>query len=199
MRYLITALLFLGFATVAASTDESIATIGKLTIIHGNNLSPEDEEFVKKEVKSHQYKTSTMASEIGERVRYALQRRGYFKVFVHDPVVAVLSKETYPEIVDVKVNIDEGDIYRLKNIGFTNTLVFTPPELRSQFQIADGDIFDRDKIAAGLEGLRRLYVSKGYSNFAAVPETELNNNTHTVALVVHLDEGAHEGNPSNRQ
>ena len=199
MRYLIAALLLFGFATVSASADESIATIGKLTIIHGNNLSPENEEFVKQEVKAHQYKTSTMASEIGERVRYALQRRGYFKVFVHDPVVAVLSKETYPEIVDVKVSVDEGEIYRLKTIGFTNTLVFTPPELRSQFQIADGDIFDREKIATGLEGLRRLYGSKGYTNFSAVPETDLNNNTHTVALVVHLNEGAHEGNSANRR
>lgn len=198
MRYLITALLLFGFTTASVCADESIAAIEKLTIVHGDKLSPENEEFVTQDVKSHQYKTSTMASEIGERVRYAMQRRGYFKVFVHDPIVTVLTKDTDPEIVDVSVKVDEGDIYRLKNIGFTNTLVFTPPELRSQFQIGDGDIFDREKIAAGLEGLHRLYISKGYSNFSAVPEIELEKNTHTVSLVVDLHEGAREGGSANR-
>jgi outer membrane protein insertion porin family len=196
MRFLISLVLLAGFAAVMVGADESSAVVGKLTLNHTGTASTDTQDFVVQQVKSHEYKSANL-EEIAERVRFAFQQVGYFKVIVHDPVFTVVNKEAHPEVVDVNVNVDEGQIYRLKDITFGSTGVFTPPELRSQFPIADGDVFDRTKISQGLEGIRDLYVTKGYAKFTAVPETQVDESQHTVALVVQLDSGA-RGGDSNR-
>ncbi len=38
------------------------------------------------------------------------------------------------------------------------------------FPIKDGDVFDRDKIAKGLDNLRKAYGQLGYINYTSVPE-----------------------------
>src|SRR4051794_3319251 len=169
MRFFITLVLLVGCAAVLVSADESAVAVGKLTINHAGNASAETQDFVVQQVKSHEYKSANLV-EIAERVRFAFQQVGYFKVVVHDPVFTVVDKGAHPEVVDVSVSVDEGQIYRLKDITFGSTGVFTPPELRSQFPIADGDVFDRSKIGQGLAGIRHLYLSKGYAKFTAVPE-----------------------------
>ena len=172
------------------TADERAVVVGRLALTHPDNLSIEDREFVVQEVKSHRYK-STDLDEIAERVRFAFQRRGYFKVLVNDPVFRIASRDNHRDILDVSVSVEQGEIYRLKNIQFKSTSVFvpTPAELRRQFRIADRDIFDRQKIAAGLENLRRLYGTKGFVNFSAVPDTQIDEESHTVSLVIDLDAG----------
>lgn len=197
MRYLMTVLLLFGFNAVLVRADDEAVVIRSFTVIHTGKLSTENEEFVIQEVKSHDYRSSNL-NEIALRVRLAFQRRGYFKVIAHDPVFNVVSRDTDREIVDVSVKVDEGEIYRLKNIAFTGSRIFSPPELRSQFRIADGDILDRDKVTEGLEGLRRIYVSKGYLKFSAVPETHIDENEHTISLNIDLDQGVREGDSSSR-
>lgn len=175
-------------ATQVSTTDERAVVVGRLTLTHADNLSITDREFVVREVTRHHYK-STDLDEIAERVRYAFQRRGYFKVLVHDPVFRIAGNDNRREVVDVRVSVEQGARYRLKDIRFKSVSVFTPAELRRQFRIADGDIFDRLKIASGLEYLRRLYGTKGYVNFSAVPDTEVDEKTHRVSLTIDLDTG----------
>lgn len=62
--------------------------------------------------------------------------------------------------------------------------------MRTAFLIADGEIFDREKIAAGLENLRSLYGTNGYVNFVAVPETTIDEDARSISLKVDLDEGS---------
>lgn len=176
-------------AAEAITADEGAVSVRTLTLTHTGNLSVEDEKSVIQEVKSHKYK-STDLDEVGERVRFALQRHGFFKVLVNDPVFRVITREQDREIVDVTVAVEEGQIYMLGSMKFSDATVFTPEELRRQFRIADGDIFDREKIAEGLEGLRHLYATKGYVNFSAVPQQEIDETAHTVSLLIDLDSGA---------
>jgi outer membrane protein assembly factor BamA len=197
MHRLFSVPLFLVFLTLTAVArraedahigDPRAVSIRTLTLTHTNNLSVEDQNFVVEEVRSHTYKTADLEG-IAERVRFSLQERGYFKVLVDDPIFRVVSRDLHREIVDITVGIEEGQIYRLANIRFSNTAVFPPVELRGQFRIADGDILNRQKIVDGLEQLRRLYGRKGYVNFSAVPEQEIDETAHTVSLLIDLDGG----------
>jgi outer membrane protein assembly factor BamA len=61
--------------------------------------------------------------------------------------------------------------------------------LRNAFPIQRGDVFSRQKIADGLEMLRRTYDESGYLNFTAVPETSVDNNARLISLVIEIDEG----------
>jgi outer membrane protein insertion porin family len=110
-------------------------------------------------------------------------------VDVSKPVIVVTREKGQRELVDVTVEVLEGEQYRLKEIAFSSTAAFSPAELRKIFPISDGDIFDREKIGFGLEDLRGLYCTKGYVNFSAVPETAIDDNELKVSLKIDLDDG----------
>src|SRR5262249_14499592 len=61
--------------------------------------------------------------------------------------------------------------------------------LRAQFPIKDGDIFSREKVAKGLENLRKAYGTLGYINFTSVPNTSFDEDKKLVTLDIDIDEG----------
>ena len=86
--------------------------------------------------------------------------------------------------------IEEGERYRLGNITFKNNKAITNnAALRSLFPMKDGDIFSREKIAKGLENLRKAYGEAGYINFTSVPDTKFDDEKKTVNLEIDVDEG----------
>ncbi|MFL6436065.1 MAG: outer membrane protein assembly factor BamA, partial [Terriglobales bacterium] len=136
--------------------------------------------------------------EDAERVRFFYQTKGYFKVLVDDPKTKIRdTKPGFPylarhsgKVVDILVPIQEGDRYRLGTITFKGGKAITNTRaLRAQFPIKDGDIFNRESIAKGLENLRKAYGELGFINFVAVPETSIDEEKKTVSLDVDLDEG----------
>ena len=136
--------------------------------------------------------------EDAERVRFFYQTKGYFKVLVDDPKTKI--RDTRPgfpyvkrgggKVVDILVPIQEGDRYRLGTIAFKGGKAITNSRvLRAQFPIKDGDIFNRESIAKGLENLRKQYGVLGFINFSAVPDTTIDDEKKIVSLNVDLDEG----------
>lgn len=144
---------------------------------------------------------ATKLEEDTERVRYEYQNRGYFKVLVQDPKTEIhdtghqgfhipLLQKGPGKAVDITMPIDEGDRYRLGSISFKNNKAITNTKaLRSVFPIKDGDLFSRDKIAKGLEELRKQYGSLGFINFTSVPDTQVDEDKKLVNLTIDVDEG----------
>ena len=144
---------------------------------------------------------ATKLDEDTERVRAEYQNRGYFKVLVynakteiHDtghkgPHIWLLQKGA-GKAVDITMPIEEGDRYTLAEITFKNNkAVSNVKALRAMFPIQDGDIFSREKIAKGLENLRKAYGQLGYINFTSVPNTTFDDDKKTASLEIDVDEG----------
>lgn len=127
--------------------------------------------------------------EVVERTRTAWQDRGYFKAMA-DGKAHVLSSDPNTQRISVAVHVDKGLRYRLGEISFKNNTKITDLALlRSAFPIQKGDVFSRQKIADGLEMLKRTYDESGYINVTAVPETSVDNHAKRISLVVEIDEG----------
>ena len=136
-----------------------------------------------------------------ERVRAEFQNRGYFKALVGDPKTEIhdtghpgfhipLLMKGPGKAVDITMPIEEGDQYKLGEITFKNNkAVQNAKALRSLFPIKDGDIFSREKIAKGLENLRKAYTELGYINFTSIPNTTFDEQKKLVFLDVDVDEG----------
>ena len=136
-----------------------------------------------------------------ERVRAEFQNRGYFKAIVGDPKTEIhdtghtgfripLLMPGPGKAVDITMPIEEGDQYRLGEITFKNNkAVPNTKALRSLFPIRDGDIFSREKIAKGLENLRKAYTELGYINFTSIPNTTFDEEKKLAFLDVDVDEG----------
>jgi len=132
--------------------------------------------------------------ELRERVRMKLRDLGFYYAQVETPE---LSKPPAPksnppqasEAVDVSVKVSPGAQFRFGFIEFKGESVFSSFDLRSQFPVQTGGLFNVTSVGYGLERLKRLYQEKGYINFAAVPTSNVDEARHTINLTIDIDEG----------
>jgi outer membrane protein insertion porin family len=75
---------------------------------------------------------------------------------------------------DIKVFIDEGPQYTLGKLSFTDVELFRVPDqvLGPVFQMAEGDVFNVERLRTGLENMKKLYGEFGYVDFVAEPNFE---------------------------
>ncbi len=144
---------------------------------------------------------ATKLEEDTERVRAEYQNRGYFKVLVKDPKTQIrdtghkgvhipLLMAGPGKAVDITMPIEEGDRYRVGKITLKNNKAITnTAALRGMFPLKDGDIFSREKIAKGLENLRKAYGEYGYINYTGVPSTTFDDEKKLANLEIDIDEG----------
>lgn len=144
---------------------------------------------------------ATKLEEDTERVRAEYQNRGYFKANVADAKTNIhdtghtgfhipLIQSGPGKAVDITMPIEEGDKYRLGKITFKNNkAISNTAALRSMFPLKDGDVFSREKIAKGLENLRKAYGEYGYINYTGVPGTTFDDEKKLANLEIDIDEG----------
>jgi outer membrane protein insertion porin family len=145
---------------------------------------------------------ATKLDEDTERVRNEYQNRGYFKMnIVGEPKTEIhdtghagahvpLLQGGKGKSVDITMIVDEGERYTLGGITFKNNkAVQNVRALRSLFPIKDGDVFSKEKIAKGLENLRKAYGQLGYINFTSIPDTRFDDDKKLIYLDVDVDEG----------
>src|SRR5437016_10789190 len=124
-----------------------------------------------------------------ERVRAGWQNRGYFKVQVSGDTETSTSNPVNQRFA-LNVHVDEGPQYSLGAITFKHNKVIGNVEfLRGLFPIKDGDVFNREKIAKGLEYLSKAYGELGYINFTSIPNTSFDEDKRLVLLDIDVDEG----------
>jgi outer membrane protein assembly factor BamA len=128
------------------------------------------------------------SDEMGERVRAQFQDRGYITAEVKSVSLKPSDPLAIPKPVTMEAEVSEGRRYRTGDITFLENHAFSSPELREAFPLKRGDLFERDKVASGLENLRKLYDTAGYLDFSATLDTEPASNG-TMALKITLQEG----------
>jgi hypothetical protein len=175
-------------AQQAAVKDRVVIAV--LELSGTTHVSAADLDDIVAEVKGQPHRESHQ-SEIGERILWGFQERGYYKAVVSDPNINYMGKVGGEKAVAVTAGVEDGEQYRLATISFASDggTEFNAQQLRGVFAIGDGDIFNAEKIRRGLDDLRRLYASHGYINFTPVPNTEADDEAATVALKIDMDEG----------
>jgi outer membrane protein insertion porin family len=170
----------------SAAAQSGRMVITSVDVTSDSSVSSDHLRAITEEVTKNTYTGNQPGEEIAERARYLLQQDGYFKAKVSLADQFVSSTQS---TVAVTLGISEGQQYSLKEIDFSSNGVFRAQQLREQFEIGNGEIFDVEKIRRGLERLRRLYASRGYINFAPVPNTDADDENRVVTLRIDCDEG----------
>jgi outer membrane protein assembly factor BamA len=141
--------------------------------------------------KSHGPLLDGVVEEALERIRAGWQDRGYFKVQVRGEAKEI--SRTSTEIhTGLFAQVYEHQRYTLSEITFkhgNHHAEMNDDFMRSRFLINDGEVFSRDKIAKGLENLRKVYGEMGYLNYTGVPSTNFDDKKRTISVVVDLDSG----------
>jgi outer membrane protein assembly factor BamA len=128
------------------------------------------------------------SDELSERIRNQFQDHGYFKAEVEKLDIKVIDPLASPKPVRMEAQVSEGGRYRLSTITFSGYHALSSQELRADFLIKTGDVFTKSKIVAGLEGMRRLVISRGFLDFTAIPDTSFDSGS-TVSLNIKVNEG----------
>jgi outer membrane protein assembly factor BamA len=128
------------------------------------------------------------SEELQERVRELFQERGYFGAVVKNLRIKPEDPLGIPKPATLEAEVSEGPRYKLAEVKFTDQHAFSATKLRGQFPLRKGDLFDRDKVAGGLDGIHKLYNSDGFIDFVAMPETHILSDA-TITLSLSVEEG----------
>jgi hypothetical protein len=137
-----------------------------------------------------------LAAKTAQRIRADFQERGYFRVAILLRSSLLLRLTDGKQSLRVVVSINPGDQFRLGNINIQSaapdqTLSISAETLREQFHLRDGDLFNTTEIHKGLERVQQLYVSRGYASATTIPDTEIDNASHRIDLILRIAEGPH--------
>jgi len=163
----------------------------EVTFLGSLRLPISEQEQIAGSIKqeTHGRDLDSVINEAVARARSGWQDYGYFKVEVSGDA-KVLTSNPVRQRVSLDIPVDEGRRYRLKEITFAhNKAVRDAVPLRRLFPIEDGDIFSREKIAHGLENLRKVYTQFGHINFTSIPNTTFDEEKRLGFLDIDIDEG----------
>jgi outer membrane translocation and assembly module TamA len=93
-----------------------------------------------------------------------------------------------PKPVTMEADVVEGPQYKVGKITFVGNRAFDAARLREEFPLKVGAVFERGKVASGLENLRKLYGTNGYLEMMSIPDTTAGSNA-TMALNLTIEEG----------
>jgi outer membrane protein assembly factor BamA len=166
-------------------------SIANVTFSGSLQLPVSDQDQIAASIKRQDYGESPdgATDDAVERVRAGWQDHGYFKVKVSGDKRTLTSRPDSRRIA-LSFYVEEGSQYSLDRITFKNyKLMADVSAVRGLFPIDNGDIFSREKIAKGLENLRKAYGEMGYINFTSVPETQFDDENKLISLEIDIDEG----------
>jgi outer membrane protein assembly factor BamA len=144
-------------------------------------------EILAKDEPGFERTLADLIDEAGFRVFHIYQHYGYYMADVTADPKAVPGIKNTVDVV-VRVN-DPGRKFVFRGIRWSGTTIFSEQQLNETMAIQPGEIFDRDKFVKGLEELRRLYGSKGYVQYTAFPDTDINQIEGTIRIRMDVDEG----------
>ncbi len=184
------AILFASNAAPAQNTPS--ISVRNLTLVNLTQVPVGDYQQIVQFALSDNVRGDLLA-DIPQRVRFALQERGYFRARVSDPETIVISETPTQKVVDVTLRVEPGSRYTLDSIILQSAKAFeitSADQMRAVFVIFPGDLFDVEKVRKSIDNLRKLYADNGYINFTPVPNTEVSEATKSVILTIDLDVGA---------
>jgi outer membrane protein insertion porin family len=114
-----------------------------------------------------------------ENVILYYQQNGYLNAEIIDTVVNIDSTEW---VVDVYIQISEGELTRVEGVAVFGNVVFGGSLLLRKIGIKAGDPFQRMKIQDASLSILSLYANKGYLEAEVKPDIRINSETHRALI-----------------
>src|SRR5271166_3766583 len=116
-----------GAATAQSSEPKSVI-VRNLTLVNLTQLPVTDYEQIVQDIESRHYESNS-PSEFSNRIRYALQERGYFRPDVGEAEITVISETPAEMVIDISVRVNSGSLYRLDSIVWKGYKAFPLEQL----------------------------------------------------------------------
>ncbi len=110
---------------------------------------------------------------------------GYLRARITNVEYFVLNpKATGRQKLRMRVHIDEGPRYRVRNVSFGGITVYKPKELEPGLSMLGGDIYSLQKVSDDTQMIRKYYGAKGYADAEVRPDiNEVGVDSHGTRLI----------------
>ncbi len=172
------------------------ATIGSVSV-KGNKEIPSDKmKDILKElglVKGRVFQRASL-ERLEKEMKIAYNARGKYNARIESKVTPLADNR-----VDIKINMSEGRVSRIKEVKIIGNHDFTEETLKSKIALADRTIFtyftkkdqySKTAMDASIEALRSFYLNRGYLKFTLVSsQVLLSPDKKDVFIHIHIEEG----------
>jgi len=126
-----------------------------------------------------------------EQIRPTLLQKGFLRANLGPPEVRLTGNPNrkLPEQIPVYVPIDPGPVYHWKGVAWSGNNVISNITLSNSVGLKSGDIADGMAIEAAWDRVRDEYGRRGYLQARVNPAPEYDDQAHTIAYSVRIDEG----------
>ena len=112
--------------------------------------------------------------------------KGYVRVDVRQPVTT-LSQDK--RTMDLLIEIDEGEQFRMGSVDLQGDLLTDKEELLELVPLEKGDVFSRKVLRESIFALNDFYADRGYAYVNVSPLTRLNTEERLVDLTIEIEQG----------
>jgi outer membrane translocation and assembly module TamA len=127
--------------------------------------------------------------ELQDRIQQKLRDNGYYFAHLGTPQLTNVRPEASKRSADVTVQLEAGDQFTIGQITFKHTTQFKKEQLRSDFPITTGSVFNGSAIATGLDKVKALYEAEGFADVGAVPSMAVDENAKVIDVSIEVEEG----------
>jgi outer membrane protein insertion porin family len=117
------------------------------------------------------------------------RERGYLKASFGDPQAKVVQNSPEETIVDVTFPVDPGRQYKLTAIDLGGNKSFPTEKLRSLIHSQLNQPANSPQIETDIEGMKKLYSTRGYMAASIQPKPEVDDANSTVKYLLEIQEG----------
>ncbi|MCC6273623.1 MAG: outer membrane protein assembly factor BamA [Deltaproteobacteria bacterium] len=134
---------------------------------------------------SGKYRPEQIEQDI-QLITYNYLNKGYMKVRVGQPKVEYSEQD---KGLILTYYIDEGDPYRIGEIGFEGDILTTKEELLRKLHTMKGNLYSQKIMEEDLQKLTEFYGNQGYAFANINPQTNLHEDTKTADINFVVDQG----------
>ena len=112
--------------------------------------------------------------------------RGYIRFKIDETQVSLRPNK---KGVYVTVNVNEGDIYKVKNVTFIGDLLGHDEDIKSLVAFSSGDVYAASDVSASEQSIRKYFGRLGYAFPEINTYPEIDDKTNTVVVNFSVDPG----------
>jgi outer membrane protein insertion porin family len=117
------------------------------------------------------------------------RERGYLNAALSDPQPKVVSESPDETVVDVSFPVTPGLQYKLSELQVSGDKVFPAEKLRQLTHLQPGEFVNAVQLNKDIDGIKRLYGSRGYMATRIEATPELNDAESTAKYALQIQEG----------
>ena len=176
-----------GELAVVFRPERSLPAVAQVTF-EGNQVLPESalREAVAPSAIGMPYTEQRFREMLNVAIRPLYEARG--RVRVHFPEI-----RTEPAVdvqgLQVLVTVDEGESYNLGKVAVEGPTPVSPEALLKEGDIKTGDVANFDKVAEGVERMRKAVRRAGYMDAKVTTERKVDEGKKAVDVAVHVSPG----------